>query len=213
MKLFPSTIIVSRSIDQSINYTIETCQSLGHKSIINNPDLFLINQETGWTIDLVRSLKKFISQKPFCHQNKVVIISQADNLNIESQNALLKTLEEPGENNYIFLITARPSKLLNTITSRCHLIKITNLDNKKSSKEIIKITGNFLKDTSGLEELYKNKDQILPFLKEQLALLQKDLINKPSTRTSQIIQRIIKSISMIESNVDPRSALDFVFLA
>lgn len=212
MKLFPSTIIVYQQIDQINDYINDICQTLGHKSLLNNPDIFIIDQNTNWTIEAIRSIKGFICQKPFCHQNKIVIISQAHNLNTESQNALLKTLEEPGDNNHILLTTNRPSKLLNTITSRCHLIRLINSNKKNFLNEKIKITGDFTKDTSILEKFYKNKDQILPFLLEQLSLFQQDIIDKPNTKTSQIIQKIIKAISMIESNVDPRSALDSIFL-
>jgi DNA polymerase III delta prime subunit len=213
MKLFPSTIIVYQNSKQVDDQLDQICQSLGHKYSPNNPDIYQINIETGWTIELIRSLKNFISQKPFNHQNKIIIISEAHNLNIESQNALLKTLEEPGEDNYLILTTNQPSKLLNTIISRCHLIKLINQDKNNLSQEKIKITGNFAKDTLAIDNIYKNKEQILSFLREQLFLFQKDLINKPDKRTNQIIQKIIKSINMIEANVDPRSALDFIFLS
>lgn len=212
MKLFPSTIIVYQNLKQVNDQIDQICQSLGHTHSINNPDIYSINQETGWTIELIRSLKNFISQKPFNHQNKIIIISEAHNLNVESQNALLKTLEEPGENNYLILTTNQPSKLLNTIISRCHLIKLTNNSKTSSVYQKIKITGNFNKDTLAFEMIYKDKEQILPFLREQLFLFQEDLVNKPDKKTSQIIQKIIKSINMIEANVDPRSALDFIFL-
>ena len=211
MKLFPSTIIVYQHLSQVDDHINQICQSLGHIHSTNDPDIYFINQETGWTIELIRSLKNFISQKPFNHQNKIIIISEAHNLNTESQNALLKTLEEPGENNYLILTTNQPSKLLNTIISRCHLIKLVH-QNKTSSTKKIEITGNFSKDTLAIDQFYKNKEQILPFLKEQLSLFQKDLINKPDLQKSKIIKKIIKSINMIEANVDPRSALDFIFL-
>jgi len=212
MKLFPSTIIVYQNLKQIDDQVEQICQSLGHIYSINNPDIYSIDQKTGWTIELIRSLKNFISQKPFNHQNKIIIISEAHNLNIESQNALLKTLEEPGEDNYLVLTTNQPSKLLNTIISRCHLIKLINSDKNTFSQEKLKITGNFTKDTLAIDNIYKNKEQILPFLREQLSLFQKDLINKPDNQKSKIIKKIIKSINMIEANVDPRSALDFIFL-
>ena len=213
MKLFPSTIIVYQNLKQVSDQIDQICQSLGNKFSINNPDIFSINQETGWTIELIRSLKNFISQKPFNHQNKIIIISEAHNLNTESQNALLKTLEEPGEDNYLILTTNQPSKLLNTIISRCHLIKLINTDKTISSQKKIKITDNFVKDTFVIDNIYKDKEQILPLLQEQLYLFQKDIVNQPSTQKSNIIKKIIKSINMIEANVDPRSALDFIFLS
>lgn len=212
MKLFPSNIIVYQQITDADHEINDLSQSLGHKSLNNNPDIFSINQETGWTIELIRYLKNFIAQKPFNHQNKIIIISEAHNLNIESQNALLKTLEEPGDNNYIFLTTNRPSKLLNTITSRCHTIRTNNFSKNTFLNKKIEITGDFTKDTLVLEKFYKNKDQILPLLKEQLYLFQQDMVNKPNSQKSRIVKKIIKSINMIEANVDPKSALDFIFL-
>ena len=50
---------------------------------------------------------------------RVVLIREAHRMNRESQNALLKTLEEPGESTLIVLETARPDLLLETTHSRC----------------------------------------------------------------------------------------------
>lgn len=180
MKPFPSTIIIYQNqaiADAKVN---EICQQLDNKISPNNPDIFVIDEQSGWTIDLIRSLKKFSSKKPFNHQNKICLIYQAHNLNTESQNAILKTLEEPGENNYLVLTTNKPSNLLSTIISRCHLIRLVD-DNKDAPKsKVIQITGNFLKDTLALDNLYKNKDQILPYLQDQLQIYQQKLIKTPN---------------------------------
>jgi DNA polymerase-3 subunit delta' len=50
---------------------------------------------------------------------RIVLVREADRANEEAQNALLKTLEEPGESTLIVLETARPDVLLPTIQSRC----------------------------------------------------------------------------------------------
>lgn len=213
MKLFPSTIIVCQNqalADAKVN---EICQQLNNQISPNNPDIFVIDEQSGWTIDLIRSLKKFSSQKPFNHQNKICLIYQAHNLNTESQNAILKTLEEPGSNNYLILATNKLSSLLPTIISRCHLIKLTNSDTKISPTKLLKISGDFTKDTTPLESFYKNKDKVLPYLQEQLQNYQQQLIENPTPQNSHIIKNIIKAINMIEANVDPRSALDFIFLS
>ena len=85
--ILPSTLFISSDTAQIDVYINQLCQQLENKISLNNPDIFIINQNTGWTIDLARQIKNFISQKPFNHPNKIVIIYQADNLNIESQNA------------------------------------------------------------------------------------------------------------------------------
>ena len=60
--------------------------------------------------------------------SKVGIIFDADCLNHQSQNAFLKTLEEPPPNSIFILNTANPFSLLSTIISRCHNINLlTNI--------------------------------------------------------------------------------------
>jgi DNA polymerase III delta prime subunit len=212
MNIFPPTLIISsdsKNIDDQIS---QICNSLNNKININNPDIFILNNQSGWTISLARQIKHFFSQKPFNHQNKIVIIYQAENLNIESQNALLKTLEEPGNNKYIILATAKPSKLLPTVISRCQTIKLK--DNIQALNEKpLNITHQIKKDLLESESLSKDKNTVLPYLENQLKIQQKLLIKNPNQETSKLIQKIFKAIQMIESNVDPRSALDFVFLS
>jgi DNA polymerase-3 subunit delta' len=57
----------------------------------------------------------------------VFLIDDADKLNDQSANALLKTLEEPTRTSYLILITARPAMLLPTIRSRCQQIRFSPL--------------------------------------------------------------------------------------
>lgn len=54
---------------------------------------------------------------------KVFIIDEAELLDQYAQNSLLKTLEEPPAETYIFLITSRPERLLPTILSRCQHVR------------------------------------------------------------------------------------------
>ena len=213
MNIFPSTLIISsnpQNIDQQID---QICSLLNNKINSNNPDIFTINQTTGWTIELVRQIRHFLSQKPFNHQNKIVIIFQSENLNTESQNALLKTLEEPGNNNFIILSTAKPSKLLSTIISRCQIIKLKNDFQTTTNDQPLNITHQIKKDLLSSETLSKDKNTVLPYLENQLKIQQKILIKNPDKNTSQLIQKILKAIQMINANVDPRSALDTVFLS
>ena len=59
---------------------------------------------------------------------KVIIVDSADDLNVNSSNSLLKILEEPNKNTYIFLISHQISSLLPTIRSRCLKINCPNHD-------------------------------------------------------------------------------------
>lgn len=61
-------------------------------------------------------------------QAKVFIIDEAERLDLPGQNALLKTLEEPPPSTFLFLVTARPERLLPTIWSRCQHVRLAPLD-------------------------------------------------------------------------------------
>lgn len=69
-------------------------------------------------VDAVRELQAALAQHAFAARARVAILDPADRLNEQGQNALLKTLEEPGEAVYLLLVTNRPEGLLGTVHSR-----------------------------------------------------------------------------------------------
>jgi DNA polymerase-3 subunit delta' len=71
------------------------------------------------TIDQMRELMREIQLKPTEAQFKVAVIVGADRLNIQAANAFLKTLEEPPKKSILILLSTEPSRLLETIISRC----------------------------------------------------------------------------------------------
>lgn len=207
MSIFPSTLIIASSPEIAHKKALEIISELNHQSL-NNPDLFVLDD---YSIAAVRSLKKFLSQKPFNHDSKVVFIPEAENLNPESQNALLKTLEEPGNNNYIILTTINVTKLLPTIISRCQKIKLNPL-NTKSEIKLWPISGNVKKDLEYAASITSDKNEIKALLQAQLEAYQQNLTASPNISTAQIIKKLIYAIDLINSNVDPKSALDYFFL-
>ncbi len=92
-----------------------------------HPDYRLVGpEESGKAIkvDAIRKLINDLSLKPQYGGYRVFVIDQADQLNISSANALLKTLEEPAERTLLLLITHRPGRLPPTILSRCQKLSI-----------------------------------------------------------------------------------------
>jgi DNA polymerase-3 subunit delta' len=89
-------------------------------------------------IDQIREVKKNVHYKPFEGVKKVCIITEADAMNIEASNALLKVLEEPPAHTVLFLTTSRREKLLPTIISRCQSINIFPLSLKEAEEILIK---------------------------------------------------------------------------
>jgi len=68
-----------------------------------------------------------IALTPFMGKRKVAIIDDADYLNIEGANSLLKTLEEPPPRSVLILVGTTPAKQLPTIRSRCQIVRFAPL--------------------------------------------------------------------------------------
>lgn len=92
----------------------------------NHPDFLRLKSEEKKTIpvDEIRALIDFVTQTPAQSQNKMVLISEAEKLNLSSANALLKVLEEPPPSSKIVLVTSEPYRLPATIKSRCHFLRV-----------------------------------------------------------------------------------------
>ena len=111
----------------------------------SHPDLFCINNETLISyfqredknklknntkkipVAFIREAIDFTMLKSGLSKNKILFIDGAENLTISSQNALLKTLEEPPQNTYIIIQSNRFKCLNQTIYSRCQLIHFNNI--------------------------------------------------------------------------------------
>ncbi|MDR3078873.1 MAG: hypothetical protein LBU15_02440 [Rickettsiales bacterium] len=60
-------------------------------------------------------------------KNRVMIVDSIDSVNVNGQNALLKTLEEPPANTYLFLLCHSGHRVLDTVRSRCTVINVPDL--------------------------------------------------------------------------------------
>jgi DNA polymerase-3 subunit delta' len=63
------------------------------------------------------------TRTPFEAKRRVFVIERAETMNEQSQNKMLKTLEEPASFAHLILLSSRPGKLLPTISSRCQLVR------------------------------------------------------------------------------------------
>jgi DNA polymerase III subunit delta' len=88
------------------------------------------NKQVGIRIHEIRELKRKITLKAFEAKYKVVIIWNAEKINTEAANAMLKLLEEPPERTIILMTVSDTSQLLTTINSRCQRIQMHRIDDK-----------------------------------------------------------------------------------
>jgi hypothetical protein len=92
-------------------------------------------------IDRVRELQVELERRPVEGRARVAIVDPADRLNEQGQNALLKTLEEPGDATFLLLVTSRPEALLETVRSRCRRVRLLPLAGQTIRDELIAESG------------------------------------------------------------------------
>jgi DNA polymerase-3 subunit delta' len=72
----------------------------------------------------IEALQARLRGKPFASARIIAIVDEAERMTPQSQNKLLKTLEEPSGGNIVLLLTANADLLLETIQSRCVLLRL-----------------------------------------------------------------------------------------
>jgi DNA polymerase-3 subunit delta' len=125
------------SVDKLTKDQLNSIQAEIHNKT-SNP-YYKIELENANTIKIsnIREIKKFMATTYDEIPNRYIIIEDAHLMNEQSQNALLKSLEEPPVGVFFFLITSQKDKLLTTIQSRCWHIDFEPLTNIEIEKILV----------------------------------------------------------------------------
>ena len=188
----------------------------------NDPDFILLDSDTSIGIEKVRDLKRKLSLKPFQSKYKVAYIKNAQNLTIPAQNALLKTLEETGQNSILILSGPSENLLLPTILSRCQIIKIsgkpTPLDRSEEEK-----FARFFAQIDGqspgqrllaVSPYVGNRQLASDFCTKALIFLHGRLLKgQNSTKLAKQLNSAQKALSFIEKNVNVKLVMENLFLS
>ena len=111
------------------------CRSCRQAMSHNHPDIIYVRHEKPKTIrvdDIREQLVNDVAVKPYSSRYKIYIVDEAEKMNPQAQNALLKTIEEPPGYAVILLLTTNADAFLPTILSRC-----IRLDVKPVKDEVI----------------------------------------------------------------------------
>lgn len=102
--------------------------------VIGSPETWREGRSTGESI--VASARRWLltaAGAPVVADRRIVVIERADRANEQTQNALLKTLEEPTDRHLFILVADEPSRLLLTIRSRCQPLRIGSVPREELS--------------------------------------------------------------------------------
>ena len=116
---------------------------------MSHPDLFVLRRQaesekkaipTIINVDLARDAMKVFTSTSGADGWRVMIVDCADDLNRNSSNALLKTIEEPPPRSVILMVTQAVGRLLPTIRSRCRVLPFSEL-RSSDIEEILRHSG------------------------------------------------------------------------
>ena len=136
-------------------------------------------------ISQVREIQSFLAYKSYNGGYKIVIIDGAHLMNLEAQNCLLKTLEEPKGETLIILTSSKPDVLLPTIFSRCQTIKFfKNKDSKDSADKVDREKEILEKILPVLNSTYANKFKYVKDI---------DFDKEDASEIVQVLQRYLRN--------------------
>jgi DNA polymerase-3 subunit delta' len=124
-KRLAAALLCQQQVNGNACGQCKSCQLLAASS---HPDYKLMQPEEAGKAILVAQVRGIQHSMATTAQQggaRVVIINGAADLNLNAANALLKQLEEPGDNSYFLLLHQWPKAVLPTVRSRCQLLDIT----------------------------------------------------------------------------------------
>jgi DNA polymerase-3 subunit delta' len=92
-------------------------------------------------IDAIREMQANVGLSPHSARWKVYIVGDADKMNEEASNALLKTLEEPPAHTVIILLARDEASVLPTISSRCFLVPLRSMSRRQVAEALMRKWG------------------------------------------------------------------------
>ena len=136
-KLFATALLCEEKEDRPCGKCRHCILAKGN----NHPDIITVMHEKPnlISVDEIRSqVVGDVLIKPFYNKKKIYIIPDAWKMNVNAQNALLKTIEEPPDYVVVILLTENKNALLPTILSRCTGFSLNPLSDKTVTDHLIR---------------------------------------------------------------------------
>lgn len=136
----------ARTISDGLTEPCGECHSCVQMESGNHPDVITVtNASVGVerktdtiVVDAARFIQQDIAIKPYEGPYKIYIIPDAQKMNQQAQNALLKTLEEPPSYAVILLLADETSSFLSTVLSRCVILRLRPVSEQELTSAMVK---------------------------------------------------------------------------
>lgn len=125
----------------------------------NYPEIKIINPDGMWIKkNQLKQLQSEFKEKALIGNIRIYVINEADKLNQSAANSILKFIEEPEEGIIAILVTDNIYNILETIRSRCQILKFKQTDiTEKYTNTIDKIKQIIYKNRNNKDELIKSE--------------------------------------------------------
>lgn len=184
-------------------------------------DVSVLDPEKTIGIEDIRTIQKTLFLKPLKGSKRAVIIKKAQRLTLQSQNALLKTLEEPPSHAILILTTEKKGSLVPTVISRCQVLEIK--EQKIFKKEELEKHKKMIQNFSSFSVAHRmkyaqdgatSKEEALALLETLIFSGREMLLENPETKLARFLLKIQKTHTIISTtNVNLRFALEELFLS
>lgn len=197
--------VLYNDIKEELNRVISDFILKKEVKIDENPDIYVLEN----TIDKIgkEDIRELLNKVGLTSQftnKKIYIIENTEKLNDASCNALLKTVEEPPEGVYAFLLTSNMNSVLPTISSRCQKIFVSSgledIEESTVDEETLNKIIEYI-EIDGVKSISKNKD-IYSIIEDRNKLFEvlKGLLNKYNKALHDMINNKEGSKTIIKNN-------------
>lgn len=154
--------------------------SVADVTVITNEHYGIDSKSDVVSVDTVRAASGDMYMKPYLADKRVFIIPNAEKMNVQAQNALLKIFEEPPAYCVIILITQNDNMLLQTIRSRAVTMRFGNLSDEdvksyavNNGKDIPDIIVKLASGSIGMAQELSEKDELSDVLETFVGMFKK----------------------------------------
>lgn len=140
-RMLADAFAMALQCEEKGNEPCMVCHSCKQAIGKNQPDIIYLQHEKPNTIsvdDIRTQINNDIVVKPYSSPYKIYIIDEAEKMNVQAQNALLKTIEEPPSYAILLLLTTNAETFLPTILSRCIRLDLKVVPDEKIKAYLMK---------------------------------------------------------------------------